>query len=148
MPLSIAALAMSTRSERPRIVACALGASSRTAASAASTVAWRDAPIAQPTQFSNVRCASRSTPASQPRDGCVATKAASMRVTGGAFRSAGAGLFCAIARSTSIDDRDVAFLRYARPLGDIVTNVGGEFGGGHRHRLQGLAGESFAQFRI
>ena len=85
MPFSIAALPMSTRSPRPRIVACAAGASSRTAASAASTVAWRDAPIAQPTQFSSVRSASRSTPASHPCDGCAATNSARMRVTGGAF---------------------------------------------------------------
>ena len=63
MPLTSAALAMSTRSLRPSTVACGDGASSCTAASAASTVGWRAAPIAQPSQFMNVRWASRSTAA-------------------------------------------------------------------------------------
>ena len=61
MPLRSAALAMSTRSARPSTVACGEGASSCTAASAAASVGWRAAPIAQPSQFMNVRCASRST---------------------------------------------------------------------------------------
>jgi hypothetical protein len=61
MPFTSAALAMSTRSLRPRMVAWGAGESSRTAASAASTAGCLDAPIAQPIQFMKVRCASRST---------------------------------------------------------------------------------------
>jgi len=55
MPFTSAALAMSTRSLRPRIVAWGAGESSRTAASAASTAGCFDAPIAQPIQFMKVR---------------------------------------------------------------------------------------------
>src|SRR5207253_1815098 len=57
-------------------------------ASAALTVGCCDAPMAQPTQFNKVRCASLSTLASQPRDGWLATKSARICVTGGASASA------------------------------------------------------------
>ena len=88
MPFSSAALAMSTRSRRPSIVACGDGASSCVAASAAASVGWCAAPIAQPSQFMNVRCASRSTAAGNCADGWFATNSARMRVTGGALVSA------------------------------------------------------------
>jgi hypothetical protein len=58
MPLSSAALAMSTLSPRPSTVACGAGCSICTAASAASTASCRAAPTAQPSQLRKVRCAS------------------------------------------------------------------------------------------
>ena len=67
-----------------------------TAARAASTVGWRAAPIAQPSQFRNVRCASRSTAAENLPDGCLATNSARMRVIGGALVSAATFVLCAI----------------------------------------------------
>jgi hypothetical protein len=85
MPFSSAALAMSTRSDRPRIVACGDGASSLTAASAAVSVGCRAAPIAQPSQFMSVRCASRSTAAENAADGCSTTNRARILVIGGAL---------------------------------------------------------------
>jgi len=51
IPLTSAALPMSTDSRRPSTLACAAGSSSATAASAASAAAWRDAPIAHPSQL-------------------------------------------------------------------------------------------------
>lgn len=51
MPLTSAALAMSTLSARPGTLACGAGSSMRTAAIAASAASWRAAPIAQPSQL-------------------------------------------------------------------------------------------------
>src|SRR5664279_1095705 len=144
MPLSNAALAMSTRSPRPRIVACAAGANSCTAASAAASVGCCAAPTAQPTQLSRVRCASRSTASLQPRDGWPTANSARMRVTGGAWASAMTTVFCAM----SVDDLDLAILRELRPLRDVVAHVLAELRGRHRHRFQRLARQSFAQLRI
>ena len=51
MPLTSAALAMSTFSARPSTVACADGSSSCTAVRAASAASWWAAPMAQPSQL-------------------------------------------------------------------------------------------------
>ena len=88
MPLIKAALAMSTRSERPASVAWGAGESMFTAAKADSTASCFAAPIAQPSQFKNVRWASCSTVSLQPWLGCSATNWASCAVMGGALWSA------------------------------------------------------------
>ena len=88
MPLSKAALAMSTLSRRPSTLAWGAGCSRRTAASAACTDSCSAAPTAQPSQLRKVRCAAWSTASDQPREGWVATKCASNWVTGGAWWSA------------------------------------------------------------
>src|SRR5678815_1946805 len=123
---------MSTRSARPTTVACPAGSNSRIAASAASMAAWRDAPIAHPSQFSSVRCASCSTSAVHLPDGCPATNSANWRVTGGAEASAFTWVLCAIRVLlsaecvrpwNSLGQVDVARLGELRPLIDVVLYI-------------------------
>src|SRR5665213_2566764 len=141
MPLSSAALAMSTRSPRPRMDACGDGPSSCIAANAASSVGCRAAPMAQPVQLRNVRCASRSTASLQPRDGCPLANSARMRVTGGACWSAAT----LVLRAISVREVDVAVLGDLGPLRDVVLHVLPELLWRHRHRLQRFAGQPLAQ---
>ena len=88
MPLSKAALAMSTRSLLPKTAACAEGANSFTAPNAASTVSWVLGPTAQPAQLAKVRWACASTASDQPLEGWLATNSASNWVMAGALASA------------------------------------------------------------
>jgi hypothetical protein len=85
MPLSSAALAMSTFSLRPSSEACGAGDSSEIAARAACMVSCCAGPMAQPTQLAKVRCASRSTASVQPFDGWPEANSASSCVIAGAF---------------------------------------------------------------
>ena len=97
----LSALAMSTRSARPRRVACGAGSSMRMPASAASIASCVAAPAAQPAQLRKVRWASCSTASLQPREGWVATKRASACVIGGAWWSAATWVLRAILWSSS-----------------------------------------------
>src|SRR5215470_10348787 len=144
MPLSSAAPPMSTRSLRPRTDACGAGANSLTAVSAASSAAWREAPIAHPSQFISVRRASRSTAAGYPPTGCVATNSARMRVTGGAFVSAVTFVLFAI----SVGQLDGAVFGLYSPFRDVVANVLTELLRRHRHWLQRLAGQPIRKGRV
>ena len=104
MPLTSAALAMSTCSARPSTLACGAGSSIRTAASAASAASCRAAPMAQPSQLKKVRCASCSTASLQPRDGWPATNFARIAVIGGAV-GVGGDVGVAGHRGLSVDAR-------------------------------------------
>ena len=102
MPLIKAALAMSTRSLRPAMLACGAGCNILTAAKAARAAAWSLAPIAQPNQFKKVRCASWSTASDQPLDGWVATNSAKMWVTAGALWSATTVVLVAMKKESEV----------------------------------------------
>jgi hypothetical protein len=96
MPLSKAALAMSTRSLRPNTAAWAEGANSFTAPNAASMVSWVLGPTAQPAQLAKVRWAWASTASDQPLEGCEATNSANIWVIAGALASATTVVFRAV----------------------------------------------------
>src|SRR5262245_35701562 len=81
MPLIKAVLRMSRRSFLPRILAWAGPENGANAASATSTVSWRDPPSVQPTQFSSVRAASLRTDEGRSADLADTMYRASLRVT-------------------------------------------------------------------
>src|SRR6218665_4065367 len=158
MPLSSAALAMSSRSERPSTAACGAGSSICRAASAASAAGGRAAPMAQPSQLYKVRTASRSTASFQPRPGWVLTKRARMAVMAGGAVSAATGVlrvkmglrrggwkFAALRLHV---ETNIARFRERAPAlhfgGDVLT----EFSGCHGHRLDGLERQFLAQRRV
>ena len=102
MPLTSAALAMSTFSLRPATVACGAGCNSAMAARVASAASCLAAPTAQPSQLRKVRCASWSTVSLQPREACEATYSARIFVMGGALWSAGTWVLRAMGLYPSI----------------------------------------------
>ena len=146
MPFTSAALAMSTRSRPPedgRLRRRLQHGAPRRAPPAAAS--WREAPTAQPTQLRKVRCASWSTASLQPREGCVATKCASERVTGGASWSAATCVLRAIAQFSREMWRSLASV-LQRVMSAWMKRPNSS--GRHGHRLQGLAGQPLAQRRV
>ena len=106
--------------------------------------AWRDAPIAQPTQLRNVRCASaldRVAPAARRmrRDELREDARDRRRV---ACRRHGCVSSPWPRQSVNFD---VAFLRELRPARDVVADVAAERLGRHRHRLERLAGQPLGE---
>src|SRR5439155_17364263 len=81
-------------------------------------------------------------PSSHPRDGCVATNSASVRVIGGAFTSTVIG---AVILEQSIDNLNAALFGELRPARHVVADVAAEVIRRNRHRLERLARESVAK---
>src|SRR5207249_9710820 len=81
-------------------------------------------------------------PSSHPRDGCVATNSASVRVIGGAFVSTVIG---AVILEQSIGNLNAALFSELRPARHVVANVAAELLRRHRHRLEGLARKALAK---